>query len=672
MPSPNFLIIGAQKSGSSWLARHLRQHPEVFLARGELHFFDKDFNFARGREWYESHFAGATGERAIGEKTPDYLWANGLGAEGHLPDVHRNIHAYYPDAKLIVVMRNPVTRAVSAVHHMIRSGRCSPLHRIDDLLIGSKRHLLERHGIIEKGRYHEQIAAYLDYFPREQFLFLFFEEDVLKTPHETLALACEFLGVDRGFDFGRVNQAVNEFNRSIPGLAVTYYFRNAERVGRFLDRRLPHEKKKPRPETIARLHALYAEDNEKLFALVGRRIEAWAPKQVPALRPAAVGSELRPRWAIPARGLAAAAVLALAVIPLGYWAARRASPGAASGGSAVAMAAGPTRTAAQLTATPDVEEAPTWSPDGRRLAYVGSVGGHKQLFIRALADGATRRLSARAADEIQPAWSADGRRLAFVRARAREAGSASSGAWGRRPGDIWTVDLESGQERKLVANAFAPAYSPDGRRLAFDASRDGSRRIWVANADGGGARPVTDAPSADVVDTDPQWSPEGDRLVFRRTDRGQTDILMLDLAAGKTVKLTDDAALDMDAVWSPSGRHIYFSSSREGGLDLWRIELDRDGNPIGHPERLTSGPGDEVHPAVAPDGRRIAFAVRDYPLDPGRSPHGAAPNRLAAQDVVETGAPDSLLDWPSQSPEDRWAPFGGTRRGGDLWVLDGV
>src|SRR5262249_40448697 len=77
MASPNFIIIGAQKSGTTWLARHLRNHPEVFLVRGEIHFFDKDFNFARGRDWYESQFAAATTHRAIGEKTPEYLWANG-------------------------------------------------------------------------------------------------------------------------------------------------------------------------------------------------------------------------------------------------------------------------------------------------------------------------------------------------------------------------------------------------------------------------------------------------------------------------------------------------------------------------------------------------------------------------------------------------------------------
>ena len=648
MASPNFLIIGAQKSGSSWLARHIRKHPDVFMPRGEIHFFDKEFNFCRGREWYEAHFSAATTQRAIGEKTPDYLWANGKGAEGHLPDVHRNLHSFYPDARLIVVMRNPVTRAVSAVHHMIRSGRCSPLLSIDDLLIGDKRYLLEQHGIIEKGRYYEQIAAYLQYFRRDQFLFLIFEEDVLKSPHETLAQVCRFLDIDPTFQFGTVSQAVNEFNRSMAGLAVTYYFKNADPLGRFLDRHLPQGKKKPKLETLSRLHQLFAEENEKLFTLLGRRGEAWGPPEraAPARRPTAVPSGARRLWGLPASRLgAAAAVLALVLIPASYWAARRASSPATTGASEAVMAVGSNRTAAPLIATPALEESPAWSPDGSQLAYVGTADGHKRVFVRPVAGGTSRRLSGGSADEFQPAWATDGNRLAFVRASSGAApADASTGGAGDSPaGDIWAVDLTSGAERKLVDNAFAPAYSPDGHQLAFDAAWDGSRRIWIANADGGNARRVSDADPGEVVDADPQWSPDGKKLLFRRTDRSQTDLVVVDLAAGTTVKLTDDTALDTDAVWSPTGQEVYFSSSRAGSLDLWRVGVGPDGRATAPPERLTTGAGDEMDPAIAPDGHRVVFAVRELAPDPDDA-----------------------------SPVDRWAAFGATRRGGDIWVLDGI
>jgi TolB protein len=117
----------------------------------------------------------------------------------------------------------------------------------------------------------------------------------------------------------------------------------------------------------------------------------------------------------------------------------------------------------------------------------------------------------------------------------------------------------------------------------------------------------------------------------------------MDLAVGTTVKLTDDDAVDLDAVWSPSGRQIYFSSSRAGGMDLWRVEVGPDGRPVAPAERLTTRAGDEMNPAVAPDGHRLVFAARDPVPHPDNSPQS-----------------------------DRFASFGNTRDGGDIWVLDGI
>ena len=133
---PKFLIIGAQKSGTSWLSYNLSNHPEVFIPKQELHFFDKGYNYSKGIEWYKTHFKNCGNAIAIGEKTPDYLWANGIGTEDHLPDVHLNIHKHLPNTRLIIMLRNPVDRAVSAVRHIIRSRRIAPPRRIDDLLLG--------------------------------------------------------------------------------------------------------------------------------------------------------------------------------------------------------------------------------------------------------------------------------------------------------------------------------------------------------------------------------------------------------------------------------------------------------------------------------------------------------------------------------------------------------
>jgi hypothetical protein len=267
---PDFLILGAQKSGTTWLAHKLRQHPDVWLPRSEIHYFDKDYNYAKGMAWYQAHFVDAQPGSLIGEKTPDYLWANGIGVEGHMPDVHRYIYEALPDAKLIVSLRNPVERAISAVNHVIRSGRISPLHAIDDLLVGSKQSLVEGHGVIDYGRYHRQLEAYLEYFERCQMLILVFEEDIVQRPTAGLTKACEFLGVDPTFEFTAVHERSNPYRYSKVGLILRYYLRFPARLIRWIDQVFPVHKARPSNAVLGKLYDVYAMENERLFASLER------------------------------------------------------------------------------------------------------------------------------------------------------------------------------------------------------------------------------------------------------------------------------------------------------------------------------------------------------------------------------------------------------------------
>jgi Sulfotransferase domain len=275
MSLPSFLIIGAQKSGTSWLARNLGQHPQVFMPSQEIHFFDKDYNFNKGVDWYEGHFKDAAAAVAIGEKTPDYLWADGQGVEGHLPDVHKNIYKTLPEAKLIVILRNPVERAIAAVNHIVRTGRISPLHHIDDLLTGNKRHLMEGHGVIDYGRYYRQIKAYHHYFQPDRMLILIYEEDVVQNPGRAMGKVCEFLGLDPSYQFGSLKRKVNAEAYSFPGMIIRYYLPPLKPLAYVANRILPNTKYYPSEPVLDQLYDLYADDNEKLYALLGRRISSW-------------------------------------------------------------------------------------------------------------------------------------------------------------------------------------------------------------------------------------------------------------------------------------------------------------------------------------------------------------------------------------------------------------
>jgi hypothetical protein len=271
---PNFLIIGAQKCGTTWLAAMLRQHPDVYMPDQEIHFFDKAGNYEKGIEWYAGHFAGAENIRRVGEKTPDYFWADGRGGEGHLPDVNRHIHRHLPDAKLIVTLKNPVDRAVSAVKHLIRTRRISPLHRMDDLLAGKKAALLERFGVFEVGRFFTLLTAYLDLFRRDQILVLFFEEDIVQRPHEGLKKVCSFLEIDDSFRFSGTARQINRFDGCKLHLVVRYYFPVLSPLTSVLGRLVPESDFLPGESVLRHLYGFYREENRKLFDLLGRESPA--------------------------------------------------------------------------------------------------------------------------------------------------------------------------------------------------------------------------------------------------------------------------------------------------------------------------------------------------------------------------------------------------------------
>jgi hypothetical protein len=273
---PNLLIIGAQKSGTSWFARMLSQHPDIHFHQSEIHFFDKSYNYQKGIEWYQEHFNDNLQKKWIGEKTPDYLWANGRGIEGHSPDVHRHIFQHLPDAKLIVILRNPIDRAVSAINHIIKSGRISPLVNIDTLIMGSKRPLIEKHGVIDKGYYHQQLSAYLSFFDRKQMLMLIYEEDLVQNPMAGLEKICNFLETDFSTTyFSGSERRVNTRPESKFLLFVRYYLPLLKVYAAKLDRHLKSAKYTPSMESRQHLQQLYAEPNAHFFDLFGREVPSW-------------------------------------------------------------------------------------------------------------------------------------------------------------------------------------------------------------------------------------------------------------------------------------------------------------------------------------------------------------------------------------------------------------
>jgi hypothetical protein len=242
-PLPDFLVIGAQKAGTTALYAYLRWHPGITgPSWKEVSFFDR--HWWRGEAWYRGQFPLRSGGKLVGEASPSYLFH---------PLAPERARAVVPDAKLIALLRDPVDRAYSQYQHEVALGR-EPLSFEEavaaegdrtrgeaDRLVADPKAFSRAwwdHTYVARGRYAEQLERWLAVFPREQLLVVR-TEDLGQSPGETYASILEFLGA--------TPHALPEYPR--------VFDRDYEQM---------------RPETRAALAGTFAEPNRLLEALLGR------------------------------------------------------------------------------------------------------------------------------------------------------------------------------------------------------------------------------------------------------------------------------------------------------------------------------------------------------------------------------------------------------------------
>jgi Tol biopolymer transport system component/tRNA A-37 threonylcarbamoyl transferase component Bud32 len=327
-------------------------------------------------------------------------------------------------------------------------------------------------------------------------------------------------------------------------------------------------------------------------------------------------------------------------------------------------------TLAQVTFADGIEEYPAWSPDGKALLYAGELGKVRKIFRKDLAYGQDSQVTQGDFDEIQPAWSPDGKQVAFVRARQPGITLQPGDVFGQfQDGDVWVLDISSGEENKLVENAFNPAYSADGQRIAVDASWAGPRRVWLLDRQGHNPQQVTTDTSEEVAHLAPTWSPDGKKIVFQNRAGTKFDVRVVNLDSKQMNWITSDFFTNIRPSWSPSGRFIYFSSYRSGGINIWRAPVKDDGNLNGSLQQVTTGAGQDVEVAVSPDNKRLAYATLRQNADIWRLP-------VSPQTGRPSGTPEAVISTTREDSRGAWSPDGNmiafnSDRAGDMniWLF---
>ena len=312
-PLPNFFIVGTGKAGTTSLYSYLQQHPQIYMSPvKEPGYFAseiraetlsepirrhvalqslqlpkvlndgeavKPFGWIAG-EWddYIRLFQGVNGEQAIGEATAAYLWSATAAA---------NIHARLPEARIIMILRDPAERAFSQYLHQLSVGLTGATFRehLEECARGGERKLSAVYPFLEIGLYYEQVKRFLDLFPRGRIRVYWYEE-AWRQPANLLADVFRFLDVDAAFQPDLSRQS---HQRRAPRLVGLHYFLKKSGLWYPLKALVPARLRTAfrqfafrrgrsltmQPEDRRYLIDYYRDDIQRLAALLGHDLSAW-------------------------------------------------------------------------------------------------------------------------------------------------------------------------------------------------------------------------------------------------------------------------------------------------------------------------------------------------------------------------------------------------------------
>jgi TolB protein len=263
-----------------------------------------------------------------------------------------------------------------------------------------------------------------------------------------------------------------------------------------------------------------------------------------------------------------------------------------------------------------------------RIAYVTKGGGRFTLRV-ADADGEGGQVALNSPEPIiSPAWSPDGRELAYVSFESQKA-------------VVWAQEVLTGR-RRMIANFrgsnSAPAWSPDGQTIAATLSRESGSQLYLMGRDGSNVRRLT---TSQAIDTEPVFAPDGKTIYFVSDRGGGPQVYRTGAGGGGVERITFGGAYNISPAISPDGRTLAYVSRQGNAFRLYTLDLAGGGQPVA----LTDTSDDES-PSFSPNGKLIIYATR-----------------AGGRDVLMTTTLDGkikarLVSTTADVREPSWSPFG--------------